>query len=256
MPNHSWPRRTPEQSQTIEPDDDGGPFVAGDTEWQRQRAEQVPEHQYRNERRRDDEVGDDDTVRPPSKSEDRGHCGQIITDDDDIGSLQRQIRTGAAHRDPNLGRSERGRVVDPVADHSDSATASVQGGNGVRFALREQFSMDVNDAHVGRDAFRGFCVVTGQQDGTHSIASQSDHAGGRVDALRVAQSQHCDSRPVVDDDDRGVASRFGGSNEFGDLDRRGGVRGVWRHDRDLVPANNAGHTAPRLRGKAFHRRDR
>ena len=44
-----------------------------------------------------------------------------VVDDDDVGRLGRRGASAGPERDPDVGGGERGRVVDPVADHCDRA---------------------------------------------------------------------------------------------------------------------------------------
>ena len=48
-----------------------------------------------------------------------GDAVDAVDHDHGVGGLGRDRRAGRAHRDPDVGERERGRVVDPVADHHD-----------------------------------------------------------------------------------------------------------------------------------------
>ena len=49
--------------------------------------------------------------------------GEIVGHQGDVGGLERHVGAGDAHRDPDVGRGERRRVVDAVADHREQTVA-------------------------------------------------------------------------------------------------------------------------------------
>ena len=50
---------------------------------------------------------------------------QVSRDESEVGRLDRDIGAGA-DRDPEVGPSEGGRIVDPVADHRDDPAVALQ----------------------------------------------------------------------------------------------------------------------------------
>ena len=50
-----------------------------------------------------------------------GNLQQLVGHQRDVGGFERGVAAGDAHRDADVGGGERGRVVDPVADHRERA---------------------------------------------------------------------------------------------------------------------------------------
>ena len=51
---------------------------------------------------------------------------EVVVEEDQVGGLARDVGAGAAHRHPDRGFAQRGRVVDPVAGHGHDMTALLQ----------------------------------------------------------------------------------------------------------------------------------
>ena len=76
----------------------------------------------------------------------------------DAGALDRDV--GArAHRDPDVRRRQRGRVVDAVAGHRDRAPGLLQRAHHLGLALGQHLGLDLVDAELARDRLRRGAVV-------------------------------------------------------------------------------------------------
>ena len=73
----------------------------------------------------------------------------------EVGGLDRGVRAGA-HREAEVGRGERGGVVDAVADHRDRAARALQPPDGVDLAVGQDAGDDVArlDPDLRRDGGR------------------------------------------------------------------------------------------------------
>ena len=71
----------------------------------------------------------------------------------DVGGFGRGGRAARAHRDADVGRRERRRVVQPVADHHHDAVAAL-GLDGFDLLVRGALGQDPVDAERGADRLR------------------------------------------------------------------------------------------------------
>ncbi len=84
-------------------------------------------------------------------------------------SVRMRIRSAAPivgaghHREPQIGSGQRGRVVDPVADHGDRATLFPQADEHPGLVGGHHFGDDLADADLRGHGPRGGFVVPGQQ---------------------------------------------------------------------------------------------
>ena len=56
-----------------------------------------------------------------------GKFGNVITHENNIGSIYGNIAAQTAHGDTNIGGLQRGSIVDTVTDHTDSLSALLNG---------------------------------------------------------------------------------------------------------------------------------
>ena len=75
---------------------------------------------------------------------------------------------GEAH----VRRGERGRIVDPVAGHSDQAVAALEAGHLGGFLCGQDFCAVTFDTQLRGDGLRGAHVIAGQHDGFDSHLPQ------------------------------------------------------------------------------------
>lgn len=93
-----------------------------DAEGERKVSDQVPGDEDDDEGGGDGQVGGDDTASTAGQGDDRGDGGQLVTNHDGIGGLQREVCSYPAHSDSGVGGGQGRRVIDAVADHEDVLT--------------------------------------------------------------------------------------------------------------------------------------
>ena len=111
-----------------------------------------------------------------------------------------------AHRNADIGRGERRRVVDAVADHGHRAVEAAEVGDRGHLVGRQQAGANVGHAGRGGDRARRRRGIAGEhRDVLHAlIAQQLDDVGGDVaSAIGDAESGH---RQAVDDDVHGATA--------------------------------------------------
>ena len=90
-------------------------------------------------------------------------AAQVAFEQRNAGAFHRHIGAGA-HRDADIGRGERGRVVDTVPGHRDDVALLAQFANSFVFVLRLDAGFHLIDAELLRDGARGAFVVAGEHD--------------------------------------------------------------------------------------------
>ena len=71
---------------------------------------------------REDQVLTDDSAGPPAKSDGMGEVRKVFPHHDHVGGFECDVRTGQAHGDSHVSRSQGRGVVDPIACHGDMVT--------------------------------------------------------------------------------------------------------------------------------------
>ena len=84
-----------------------------------------------------------------------GNLQQLVGHQRDVGRFERGVAAGDAHGDADVGRRQRGGVVDAVADHRDRSVAALQLLDRRDLVLGQQLRAELVDAEVGRDRGRG-----------------------------------------------------------------------------------------------------
>lgn len=91
-----------------------------------------------------------------------GQPAEIVGHQRDVGGLQRDVAARRAHGDAEIGPGQRGRVIDPVANHRHPAASGGQPGDPVALVLGQQFGLNLIDAELGADPLGRCPVVAGQ----------------------------------------------------------------------------------------------
>ena len=120
-------RRFPQDAQRVEDDRYIDDFLQKRTLNRRQIADRRNEHPRDRTTQTDKYAFKRDASRIPGNF-DRGHdrLHQLIDQKNDVGGLCGSRRAVGAHRHADVGCRQRGRVVDPVADHHDGPPFSLQ----------------------------------------------------------------------------------------------------------------------------------
>ena len=94
-----------------------------------------------------------------------GDAVDAVDHDHGVGGLGRDRRAGRAHRDPDVGERERGRVVDPVADHHDrpEVRARPHRADDLELLLGRLVAVDPVCADLAADRVRHRRPVTGDE---------------------------------------------------------------------------------------------
>ena len=129
-----------------------------------------------------------------------GDAVDAVDGDHGVGGFGGDGRAGGAHRDPEVGDRERGRVVDSVADHDHRSQSGVGGDppNDIEFVLRGLLGVDAVDADFAADALGDGSAVAGDhRDVADALGAQPLDDVDRVGTELVGHHDHaCD--PVID----------------------------------------------------------
>src|SRR3954469_22354784 len=200
------PRGLAQQPQSVEADEDRGALVPGDTEREREVAEEVPQDEPGDEGTGDHEVLDDQPAGGPGQAYDRGDGRELVPYDDRVRRLQREVGARTAHRDAGVGGGEGRRVVDPVPDEEHLAPGVLKLSYGVHLALGQQVRADVHQAGGLGYPRGGPGVVTGEQDGRRAGQGGERGGGGRgLGAEAVGEGEGAEGDAVAGHQDDGVA---------------------------------------------------
>jgi hypothetical protein len=81
----------------------------------------------------------------------------------------------------DVGRGQRGRVVDAIAGHRNGLTRSRECLDAVELGLRKQVGPDVRNARMRAGRSWGRQVLAGQHDGRHAPVQQfCDRVAGKI----------------------------------------------------------------------------
>ena len=146
-------------------------------------------------------------VHPPPLGDGRGHGGEAVVGEHEIGRLLGHLRAAPAHRHADVGRPQRRRVVDAVARHRDDVAGGPPAGDEAQLALglhpgQHVFlhGMRVVDQPDGaRDRRGGTGVVPGDEHRPDTGAVAGRDRRGRLRADGVVQ-RHQPEEPSVPGD--------------------------------------------------------
>ena len=102
----------------------------------------------------------------------------VVLHERHVRRLDRGVGAGDAHRDPDVGLRQRGRVVDPVADHGDDVALALQLGDRADLVCREHLGLEVEPEPSG-DRSGDLTPIARQQE-------QSSNARARRSASSAA----------------------------------------------------------------------
>ncbi len=112
-----------------------------------------------------------------------------------------QSHVGAtAHGDADVGGSERGSVIDAVADLRDLVAPRLKLGDEALLVCRKQFREDV-DREAGCDRRRDAAVVAGQHDDPDAGISKGLEPGLRIRTRLVTHGDRASQDAVSHDED-------------------------------------------------------
>ena len=129
---------------------------------------------------------------------------QVVAEQDQVRGADRHVGAGAEGQ-PEVGRGERGRVVDAVADHRHLVPGRLKAGDDGGLPVRQRPGDDLVDAHRAGDGLRGGLVVAGQQDGVQPERAQLGDGGGGGRLDRVGDREGAVGRAVPGGQHRGAA---------------------------------------------------
>ena len=96
---------------------------------------------------------------------------QVAGQKRDAGAFDRDIGA-AAHGDADIGRGQRRRVIDAVADHGDAAAFAAKPLHHLALALRQHAGLDLVDAERSGHRARGGEIVAGQHHDAQAVVAQ------------------------------------------------------------------------------------
>ena len=132
---------------------------------------------------------------------------QVIAGECDIRRLDRCVGAGGSHGDSDVGRGERGGVVDAVSDHRHWPPAvGTQLGDCLRLVLRTQLGTHVGDPRLDGQCISGAGVVAGKHRHAHTPRRQRRHGLAGLWTQLVAHPDGPDRVVVAVDDHHGDAA--------------------------------------------------
>ena len=148
-----------------------------------------------------DDALDRDPPRPLRDHDRLADPVEAIGEDHHIGRLRRGAGAAGAERDPDIGRGQRRRIVDTVADH-DGRMQPLLGAHRVDLVGGHPVGQHRIEIERGADRMRGGGAVAGDHDHARNagVAQQPDRPR-RVGAKLVGQQQGADRPPLDRDED-------------------------------------------------------
>ena len=169
----------PLQPQAVGHDEDRGQRHGGRGDDRVEEAEGGERERGRVVAERPPEVAADGPERGAGKPDRVRDRPQVVAEQDQVGGGHRDVRAGPEGQ-PEVGRRERGGVVDAVADHRHLVPLRLQPGDDGGLVGRQCSRDDLVDAGFRGDGPRGRLVVPGQQDRVQpELAQFGDRGGGR-----------------------------------------------------------------------------
>ena len=125
--------------------------VGDDRHPQRRHAGHGGDDERRFHHQRDREVRLDVAHRRAAQAERVGNLQQLVGHQRDVGGFERGVAAGRAHRDADVGRRERRRVVHAVAHHRHRSEPPAQLLDRGHLVFRQQLGAELVDAELGGD---------------------------------------------------------------------------------------------------------
>ena len=165
-----------------------------------QPAERRRQHGQHRKSHPDDDALDGDVPGSPRDHDRLADPIEPVGENDHIGGFRGCAGAARAEGDPDVGRRQRRRIVDAVADH-DGWMEPLLGAHRVDLVGGNAFGEHAVEIERGADRLRGGGAVAGdhQDAGDAGLAQQADRPR-RVGAEFVGQQQ-CADRPSVDRDE-------------------------------------------------------
>ena len=194
------PARRRERAQRIEDHGNVDHFLNDGGRHRRQPAERRRQHgQHRKPHPRHDAL-DGDPPRPPRDHDRLADPVEPVGENHHVRGFRGCAGAARAERDPDVGRRQRRRIVDAVADH-DGGMQPLLGAHRVDLVGGNAFGEHAVEIERGADRLRGGGAVAGDHHdaGDAGLAQQADRPR-RVGAELVGQQQ-CADRPAFDRDE-------------------------------------------------------
>ena len=162
-------------------DDDGDidDFLHARAGERRQTTERGNDHRRGAEPEADPDTLTRDTHRPPADRYCFVHSVERIHEEDDVGCLRGDAAAVCCQRDANVGRRERGRVVDAVADHHHHVPLMPQPFDELDFAGGQQIAVCFRNACALREHVHDRLVIARQKYQTSHAAVPQRREHGR-----------------------------------------------------------------------------
>ena len=125
---------------------------------------------------------------------------------DDVRHLLRDVRA-VAHRHADIGRAQRGTVVDAVADHQDLRARVLETQDFVGLVGRKHLSAPGVDAEACRDGRSRALIVTREHDDLLAAGVQCLDDAFSLIADRILDAEHADEAARKRDVENGLALR-------------------------------------------------
>lgn len=129
-----------------------------------------------------------DGQRSPSQFDGVWHGSRITADERHVSRFNGDISSGP-DREADIGGGQRGRIVDSVADHADSAAGRLQRADDVGLLAGQSFGFDQRDAEFVRDVFYNGQPIAADEAGVDVQMSQRGVASDAVDRTRSSAAR-------------------------------------------------------------------
>ena len=142
-----------------------------------------------------------DAARPPRDTDGIDEAIETVHEQHHVGGLGGCRRAARAHGDAHVGRRQRRRVVDAVADHDDHALGSRRLDR-MQLVGRRLLGLDLRDAEQRADRFRNIASIAGQHDEpADSLALEQPQRPGRLQPQLIRHAYRADHDAVHGDKD-------------------------------------------------------
>ncbi len=165
-----------------------------------QPAEGRGQHRQRRKSHAGDDAFDRDPPRPLRDHDRLADPIEAVGEDHHIGRFRRGAGAAGAKRDPDIGRCQRRRVVDAVADH-DGRMQPLLGAHGIDLVGGHALGQHRIEIERRADRVRGGGAVAGDHDHACNarLAQQPDRP--RRVGTKLVGEQQCADRPSLDRDE-------------------------------------------------------
>src|SRR5437868_4596692 len=142
-----------------------------------------------------------------AKSDGLFDASQVAFDQRNVGAFHRHVGAGA-HGNPDVGRDERGCVVDPVSGHRHDVPSLAQLPNALVFVLRFDTSLNLIDAEFFCHGSCSTFVIPGEHDNFDSEPMKMlDHIQRRF-LNRIRDRKDASAATINGDEDHGRSLRL------------------------------------------------